>query len=84
MKLKSMLVTIILCFSFPLIVYSSDSLTTNKQTQTTEKKPLYWIDTMEPDIHYNAPGKSRMGMELVPVYPKEKQSNTDLSEGMTK
>ncbi len=33
-----------------------------------EKKPLYWIDSMEPTIHYKAPGKSRMGMELSPVY----------------
>lgn len=32
------------------------------------KMPLYWIDTMEPNIHYPGPGKSRMGMELVPVY----------------
>lgn len=37
----------------------------------TEKKPLYWIDSMEPQIHYPGPGKSRMGMELVPIYPDE-------------
>jgi Cu(I)/Ag(I) efflux system membrane fusion protein len=36
-----------------------------------EKKPLYWIDAMEPQIHYPGPGKSRMGMEMVPVYPEE-------------
>lgn len=36
-----------------------------------EKKPMYWIDTMEPTIHYPKPGTSRMGMELVPVYPDE-------------
>ncbi len=36
-----------------------------------EKKPLYWVDTMEPTIHYPGPGQSRMGMELVPVYPDE-------------
>ncbi len=43
-----------------------------------EKKPLYWIDTMEPMIHYSKPGISRMGMELVPVYPEKGQS-TDQS-----
>lgn len=32
------------------------------------KKPLYWIDPMEPLVHYSAPGKSHMGMELIPVY----------------
>jgi Cu(I)/Ag(I) efflux system membrane fusion protein len=34
------------------------------------KVPSYWIDPMEPTVHYNKPGKSAMGMELVPVYPK--------------
>lgn len=40
---------------------------------TTQKKPLYWIDTMEPTIHYSKPGKSRMNMDLVPVYPDENE-----------
>lgn len=40
---------------------------------TIEKKPLYWVDTMEPTVHYPGPGKSRMGMELTPVYPEEGQ-----------
>ncbi|MGM9451977.1 efflux RND transporter periplasmic adaptor subunit [Legionella bozemanae] len=46
---------------------------TNKKTSMTkeEKKPLYWIDAMEPTIHYPGPGKSRMGMELTPVYADE-------------
>ena len=37
---------------------------------TADKVPLYWIDSMEPTVHYSKPGKSAMGMELVPVYPK--------------
>ena len=41
---------------------------------TIEKKPLYWVDTMEPTVHYPGPGKSRMGMELTPVYPEEGQT----------
>src|SRR3990167_1317683 len=43
----------------------------SKHPASHEKKPLYWVDTMEPTIHYPGPGKSRMGMELVPVYPDE-------------
>ncbi len=35
---------------------------------TLEKKPLYWIDPMEPDVHYPGPGKSHMGMDVIPVY----------------
>lgn len=37
----------------------------------SSKKPLYWVDSMEPTIHYPGPGTSRMGMELTPVYPNE-------------
>lgn len=44
-----------------------------------QKKPLYWVDTMEPTIHYPAPGKSRMGMELIPVYPDESQNSNQSS-----
>jgi Cu(I)/Ag(I) efflux system membrane fusion protein len=40
-----------------------------------EKKPMYWVDTMEPTVHYPGPGKSHMGMELVPVYPEGQEGN---------
>lgn len=39
--------------------------------QLVAKKPLYWIDRMEPNIHYTGPGKSRMGMKLEPVYAND-------------
>lgn len=57
----------------PLIGYSADNIPAeNQPVVKTEKKPLYWVDPMEPDVHYTAPGKSRMGMELVPVYSEKK------------
>lgn len=48
-------------------------------SSTTKKTPLYWIDTMEPTIHYSKPGKSRMNMDLVPVYPDENQTSDQSS-----
>lgn len=33
-----------------------------------EKKPLYWVAPMDPNYRRDAPGKSPMGMDLVPVY----------------
>lgn len=43
----------------------------NSDTKDSSSKvPSYWIDPMEPTVHYSKPGKSAMGMELVPVYPK--------------
>lgn len=35
---------------------------------TTERKPLYWTDPMIPNYRSDKPGKSPMGMDLVPVY----------------
>ena len=50
----------------------------SSQVTTKDKKPLYWIDPMEPTIHYQAPGKSRMNMELKPVYADDAK-NVDQS-----
>jgi Cu(I)/Ag(I) efflux system membrane fusion protein len=40
------------------------------------RQPLYWIDTMEPTIRYDKPGKSRMGMDVVPVYADDGQEES--------
>lgn len=41
---------------------------------TTDEKPLYWVAPMDPNYRRDKPGKSPMGMALVPVYDK---SGTD-------
>ncbi|MBU2492716.1 MAG: efflux RND transporter periplasmic adaptor subunit [Bacteroidetes bacterium] len=40
-----------------------------------EKKILYWRAPMDPNEIYDKPGKSKMGMELVPVYDDEGSSS---------
>jgi len=35
---------------------------------TKEKKPLYWVAPMDANYRRDKPGKSPMGMDLVPVY----------------
>lgn len=40
----------------------------NKNQKSGEKKILYWRAPMDPNEVYDAPGKSKMGMDLVPVY----------------
>ena len=37
----------------------------------TGRRVLYWYDPMAPDQHFDRPGKSPMGMELVPKYSDE-------------
>lgn len=39
-----------------------------QQQGSGEKKILYWVAPMDPSYRRDAPGKSPMGMDLVPVY----------------
>jgi multidrug efflux pump subunit AcrA (membrane-fusion protein) len=39
-----------------------------QQTKSGERKLLYWYDAMNPQNHYNKPGKTPDGMDLVPMY----------------
>ncbi len=41
------------------------------ETEITERKPLYWVAPMDPNFRRDQPGKSPMGMDLVPVYEEE-------------
>ena len=36
-----------------------------------KKEPLYWVAPMDPNYRRDEPGKSPMGMDLVPVYEEE-------------
>ena len=42
-----------------------------KQAQSSEPEILYWVAPMDANFRRNQPGKSPMGMDLVPVYAKE-------------
>lgn len=82
-KMNNILFKSITAFSIIVLSFSSIAKTSNSTSspmKTTaskdgkQKTPLYWIDAMEPTIRYDKPGKSRMGMELVPVYAEESKS----------
>ena len=45
-------------------------------TAAPAKKILYWTDPMIPGYKSDKPGKSPMGMELVPVYEEEEAAQT--------
>lgn len=42
--------------------------TAPEQTAAAARKPLYWVSPMNPNYRSDKPGKSPMGMDLVPVY----------------
>ncbi|MDX1568965.1 MAG: efflux RND transporter periplasmic adaptor subunit [Xanthomonadales bacterium] len=42
-----------------------------------EREILYWVAPMDPNFRRDGPGKSPMGMDLVPVYADEAQGSGD-------
>jgi len=42
--------------------------TQDRSGASSEKKPLYWVAPMDPNYKRDKPGKSPMGMDLIPVY----------------
>ncbi|GEA05410.1 hemolysin D [Alteromonas sp. KUL42] len=46
----------------------------NESTDSQEKQPLYWVAPMDDSYRRNEPGKSPMGMDLVPVYEESSLS----------
>lgn len=50
---------------------------------TDKKKPLYWVAPMDPNYKRDKPGKSPMGMDLIPFY-EEDNSGSDASPGTVK
>lgn len=60
-----------------------DSPTQETNTESAEKKPLYWVAPMDANYKRDKPGKSPMGMDLVPVY-EDGGSGTDSGPGTIK
>jgi len=49
------------------------------RADAAEKKIKYWAAPMDPTYIRNAPGKSPMGMDLIPVYEDDAQSGSTIS-----
>ncbi|WP_404362850.1 efflux RND transporter periplasmic adaptor subunit [Marinobacter sp.] len=49
-------------------IHTMSDLDNTSGSETGKKEPLYWVAPMDPDYQRDAPGKSPMGMDLVPVY----------------
>lgn len=44
-----------------------------------ERKILYWVAPMDPNYRRDKPGKSPMGMDLIPVYADEEEAGNAIS-----
>ena len=52
----------------PICEMQLTPIKSNNQKSSGERKIVYWRAPMDPNEIYDAPGKSKMGMDLVPVY----------------
>ena len=58
-----------------------DSMASMEAESTAEREVLYWVAPMDPNYRSDSPGKSPMGMDLVPVYADDAPPSD--SEGVT-
>lgn len=58
----------------PICEMNLTPIKNNNQKSSAERKILYWRAPMYPNEIYDAPGKSKMGMELIPVFEDETSS----------
>lgn len=68
---KTIIIGMVIGSMLTLGVYSFIAPVKNEQAtsaKTAEKKPLYWVAPMDANYMKDKPGKSPMGMDLVPVY----------------
>ena len=52
----------------PICEMNLTPIKNNNQKYSGDRKILYWRAPMDPNEIYDSPGKSKMGMDLVPVY----------------
>jgi Cu(I)/Ag(I) efflux system membrane fusion protein/cobalt-zinc-cadmium efflux system membrane fusion protein len=64
-------VNLISAFLGPETVHADEPLKAGMVDPKTGKKIKYWVAPMDPNYIRNEPGKSPMGMDLVPVYEEE-------------
>ncbi len=55
---------------------SASGKNTTEANANGERKVLYWYDAMNPQHHYNKPGKAPDGMDLLPQYAEQTASST--------
>jgi Cu(I)/Ag(I) efflux system membrane fusion protein/cobalt-zinc-cadmium efflux system membrane fusion protein len=55
----------------PICEMNLTPVKSNNQKSSGEREIIYWRAPMDPNEIYDEPGKSKMGMDLVPVYEDE-------------
>ncbi|MER2492788.1 efflux RND transporter periplasmic adaptor subunit [Catenovulum sediminis] len=67
-----------------LSLFQNADFNNNKQSASSaNKQPLYWVAPMDANYRRDKPGKSPMGMDLIPVYEEDAAAN-DFGPGTVK
>ncbi len=74
--LNVVLLTLVACSNDESVAVKESG---SEQASTGEKKILYWVAPMDPSYRRDSPGKSPMGMDLVPVYDEGGGSSVKIS-----
>ena len=69
--------------TFAATIYFGDSSMSELTAEPAQKNPLYWVAPMDANYKRDKPGKSPMGMDLVPVY-EDGGSGADGGQGTIK
>lgn len=67
-------IVVVLVIGVLLGLFSNHGWHEKTAEQTNTRKPLYWVAPMNPSFHSDKPGKSPMGMDLVPVYANDENT----------
>ncbi len=57
------------------LIFAGGGESSGGKTASTENQPLYWVAPMDPNYRRDKPGKSPMGMDLIPVYEGGAKAN---------
>lgn len=58
-------------------LWNSKLISTDNNLSADSNDPLYWVAPMDPNYRRDKPGKSPMGMDLVPVFAEDNSSLGD-------
>lgn len=80
---KSLPVTIVgVAAALAIFLFAMKWMMHEPGTDTADnRQPLYWVAPMDPDYRRDKPGKSPMGMDLVPVYQEGGEQGATLATG---
>ncbi|OBU15339.1 efflux transporter periplasmic adaptor subunit [Photobacterium aquimaris] len=60
-------------------ISSNSTSMTAVATTAINKEPLYWVAPMDPNYRRDKPGKSPMGMDLIPVYAEKNTAEENIA-----